>query len=300
MRSKYIYGIIIVIILLVLLFVYNMAKGTPIQNKNGSTTANTANTMSINYNQVWPYSLIVNVTGDKSFTGTFNNITSGFNTTGDAITATGFNPINFISFNNSYLNFIMDTNVVNNTPVSVYSIYLNPAYGISVSDSDTTHSLYNASSVTFSGNILTFTNNSNTLTITFGSVPKPNGLHINVSQDKTSLTLSVINDTTISTTINNLTNFTVSTAAQPIIGSVPVNFVTVSKGIVYFIMDPIIVNNTPVSYYSLNMSANNIGMSCSYGGVLFYSTSGVLTANKQMSFINGVVVLLLVFPNNFA
>lgn len=200
----------------------------------------------------------------------------------------------------------MDTNIVNNTPVSEYLLQVGSDYGININDTDTTHSFYDISSVTVSGKTLTFTNKSDTLTITFpASNPNTNtntmSINVILSQNEpTSLSLNVTGSTNVSNTFNIFSKFVVSSAAQYITGFVPVNFIVYSGGYINFIMDTSIVTNIPLYEYSSKPAyANQISIDNSNTSA-FYDMSSVVVSGNKLTFINGSDELQVWFPNNFA
>lgn len=101
-----------------------MYKSAPTQNTNNNVNNKTVtNTMSISIGSA-PLSLTLNITGITNFTNTFN-ILPGIIISKAAQSISGYTPLNFISYNNGYLNFLMDTSIVNNTHTFLHNILPN-------------------------------------------------------------------------------------------------------------------------------------------------------------------------------
>ena len=176
MQAEYLYGIVIVIILLVLLFVYNIMKSTPdptdaSQNAGADTTKKTPpTTMTINYNLpggalngTLTFSVINSKTLKSSFSIPYEPNVSFIGIAGSSNGSTI--PLYYIQYDGNGLNLILVPNSSANQ-LDRYCLKQLSNYNISVTDSNTSHPFYNTNTATVNGSVLTLTNGTDKLSIT--------------------------------------------------------------------------------------------------------------------------------------
>lgn len=172
MQSEYLYGIVIVVVLLVLLFVYNMMKGAPATptappaNANASTNVVKVvpTTMTINYN-TQNSTMALSVINSKTVTSS-STIPNGVNTIVDTVggVTSVTMPLYYIQYDGrNGINFAVDTSASSSS--SRYYIQHLSIWGISATDSNTSHPFYNTNTATVNGSILTLTNGTDELSI---------------------------------------------------------------------------------------------------------------------------------------
>ena len=186
MNSKYIYSIAIIIVLLVLLFIYNASKGAPTTNSNPSGKPGPGpnvvvkSSLQVMCNSLTsPYSFTISIT-DSNKNTTSNTITSSSagapTVTGDFIGGTSasnqlttgtYRTIGGVQYAQTYLNFYENLNTDGNT--SKFAIQDITTYITSITDTNTSQIIYDATTGTIANNKLIFTAGSDSLTIEFGS-----------------------------------------------------------------------------------------------------------------------------------
>ena len=218
MKSIYIYSIAIVVVLLVLLFIYHVMNATPVANPSGNgdpgTVPKNVTTVTTTYIPVTATNIsniLVSVNNSINKPTTVNNIIElnlssipVFSFSSGTTSVLNISAIQYDSSNEN-LNFF-ETSDPSSSKMSIP----NPLSCIvGIVDSDNTASsptLYDTSTASIVGNVLTLTSGTNNLIITF-NVPITNPTTIITTYTPTQLSgvgtilVSVINSTTVNNTI---------------------------------------------------------------------------------------------------
>jgi len=186
MKSEYLYGIVVIVVLLIILFVYNMMSSAPSSNSGNqgtgtplpppvtSGTGPTTFIVSITGNSI-PTNpstgiLTVSVNNSKTVTNTMtasSSVTNPMVALGDfsTVPAAGYT-VGGVQYDGSnYLNLYEFLNTTSNQ--SRLAIAQASSYGVTITDTSNSQVIYDATTASVSGNVLTFTSGTNTLTITF-------------------------------------------------------------------------------------------------------------------------------------
>ena len=217
MKSIYLYGVAIIIVLLVFLFIYNVMNGTPVANPSGNgdpgTVPKNVTTMTTTYIPVTTTNIsniIVSVNNSINKPAIVNNIIelnlSSIPVFSFSSGTTSVLNIGAIQYDpsNENLNFFETSD-----PSSPKMSIPNPLSCIvSIADSDTASApiLYDTSTASVVNNVLTLTSGTNSLTITF-NIPITNPTTITTTYTPTqssgvgTIMVSVSNSTTVNNTV---------------------------------------------------------------------------------------------------
>ena len=318
MKSIYIYSIAIVVVLLVLLFIYHVMNATPVANPSGNgdpgTVPKNVTTVTTTYIPVTATNIsniLVSVNNSINKPTTVNNIIElnlssipVFSFSSGTTSVLNISAIQYDSSNEN-LNFF-ETSDPSSSKMSIP----NPLSCIvGIVDSDNTASsptLYDTSTASIVGNVLTLTSGTNNLIITF-NVPITNPTIITTTYTPTQLSgigtilVSVINSTTVNNTI------TIGLSSIPVFNFTSGTTSPFNISAIQYDKTNNLLNFFGTSLSSIKMTIGN-PLSCinsivdtytSYSGSILYDTSTASIVGNVLTLTsdNSSLTITFALPN---